>query len=155
MLVNPTTINASCVRSGRHPGPKGRQGRLRRGCLSVSNARDTAAKRSGGRVEVVMPAEEPCKAINTQAVTEPTDKWSLSLHLPITKKEIVDGTIAAAEAYAAIPHQHARSTDDGRCCSRIWSPDRQPRCRAAISWYPLLPVMQGYRSNRPILAQCD
>lgn len=59
-----------------------------------------------------MPKPEP--TIVTCAVTGATLTPSMSPYLPVTPEEIVDQSVAAAEAGAAIVHLHARDPDDGR-----------------------------------------
>jgi uncharacterized protein (DUF849 family) len=59
------------------------------------------------------------KVIITCAITGAIHTPSMSPHLPITPEQIVDESVAAAEAGAAIIHLHARNPEDGR-------PDQSP-----------------------------
>lgn len=61
----------------------------------------------------------PKKVIITCAITGAIHTPSMSPYLPITPEEIIDSSIAAAEAGAAIIHLHARDPKDGR-------PDQSP-----------------------------
>jgi uncharacterized protein (DUF849 family) len=70
------------------------------------------------------------KAIITCAVTGAIHTPSMSPHLPITPEEIIDASVAAAEAGAAIIHLHARNPEDGR-------PDQTPEAFARF-----LPVLK-------------
>jgi uncharacterized protein (DUF849 family) len=54
------------------------------------------------------------KVIITCAVTGSVHTPSMSPHLPVTADEIVEQSVAAAEAGAAIIHLHARDPRDGR-----------------------------------------
>ncbi len=54
------------------------------------------------------------KVIITCAITGSTLSPSMSPHLPVTPDELVEQSIAAAEAGAAIVHLHARMPADGR-----------------------------------------
>ncbi len=54
------------------------------------------------------------RVIISTAVTGSVHVPSQSDHLPITPKEIVAESLAAAEAGAAIIHLHARHAEDGR-----------------------------------------
>lgn len=54
------------------------------------------------------------KAIITCAVTGSVHTPTMSPYLPITPDQIVDESLAAAEAGAAIVHLHARDPDNGR-----------------------------------------
>ena len=56
----------------------------------------------------------PRKVIITCAVTGAIHTPSMSPHLPVTPEEIVEASLAAAEAGAAILHLHARDPDTGR-----------------------------------------
>lgn len=59
------------------------------------------------------------KVIITCAVTGAVHTPSMSPHLPITPQQIIDASLGAAEAGAAIIHLHARDPEDGR-------PDQTP-----------------------------
>ncbi len=61
----------------------------------------------------------PRKVIITCAVTGAIHTPTMSEYLPITPDEIVDSSVEAAEAGAAIIHLHARNPEDGR-------PDQSP-----------------------------
>ena len=63
------------------------------------------------------------KVIITCAVTGAIHTPSMSPHLPVTPDEIVDESLAAVEAGAAILHLHARNPEDGR-------PDQSPEAFA-------------------------
>ena len=63
------------------------------------------------------------KVIITCAVTGAIHSPSMSPHLPVTPDEIVDESLAAVEAGAAILHLHARNPEDGR-------PDQSPEAFA-------------------------
>ncbi|GEN23645.1 3-keto-5-aminohexanoate cleavage protein [Halomonas cupida] len=54
------------------------------------------------------------KAIITCAITGAIHTPSMSPHLPVTPEEIIEASIAAAEAGAAILHLHARDPETGR-----------------------------------------
>jgi uncharacterized protein (DUF849 family) len=54
------------------------------------------------------------KVIITCAITGAIHTPSMSAHLPVTAKEIIKESVAAAEAGAAILHLHARDPRDGR-----------------------------------------
>jgi uncharacterized protein (DUF849 family) len=54
------------------------------------------------------------KIIITCAVTGSIHTPSMSTHLPITPQEIIDASVGAAEAGAAIVHLHARDPETGR-----------------------------------------
>ena len=54
------------------------------------------------------------KIIISCAITGSIHTPSMSPHLPITATEIIEHSIGAAEAGAAIPHLHARDPDTGR-----------------------------------------
>ncbi|NYT26131.1 3-keto-5-aminohexanoate cleavage protein [Alcaligenaceae bacterium] len=54
------------------------------------------------------------KVIITCAVTGAIHTPTMSPHLPVTAQEIIDDSIAAAEAGAAVLHLHARDPRDGR-----------------------------------------
>jgi uncharacterized protein (DUF849 family) len=70
------------------------------------------------------------KAIITCAVTGAIHTPSMSPHLPVTPEEIIDASIGAAEAGAAIIHLHARDPETGR-------PDQSPE-----AFRPFLPVLR-------------
>jgi len=69
------------------------------------------------------------KVIITCAVTGAIHTPTMSPHLPITPEEIIDASIGAAEAGAAIIHLHARDPETGR-------PDQSPE--AFQSFLPVL-----------------
>jgi len=54
------------------------------------------------------------KVIVTCAVTGSAHTPTMNSDLPVTVEEIVDGSVEAAEAGAAVLHLHARDPDDGR-----------------------------------------
>ena len=56
----------------------------------------------------------PRKVIITCAVTGSIHTPTMSPHLPITPNEIVDASVGAAEAGAAIIHLHARDPKTGK-----------------------------------------
>ena len=62
---------------------------------------------------------KPRKAIITCAITGAIHTPSMSPHLPITPEQIIDESVAAAEAGAAIIHLHARDPETGQ-------PDQRP-----------------------------
>jgi uncharacterized protein (DUF849 family) len=67
------------------------------------------------------------KVIITCAVTGSIHTPSMSVHLPVTARQIAEESVAAAEAGAAIVHLHARNPQDGR-------PDQSPDAfRAFVS----------------------
>ncbi len=70
------------------------------------------------------------KAIITCAVTGAIHTPSMSPYLPVTPEEIIDASIGAAEAGAAIIHLHARDPETGR-------PDQSPE-----AFRPFLPVLR-------------
>ena len=70
------------------------------------------------------------KVIVTCAITGSGHTPTMSPHLPITVDEIVDQSVEAAEAGAAIVHLHARDPQDGRPTRR---PGDVPRVRQAGS----------------------
>ncbi|WP_439810937.1 3-keto-5-aminohexanoate cleavage protein [Bordetella bronchiseptica] len=57
---------------------------------------------------------EARKVIITCAVTGAIHTPSMSPHLPVTAAEIIEASVAAADAGAAILHLHARDPEDGR-----------------------------------------
>ena len=59
------------------------------------------------------------KAIITAAVTGSIHTPSMSPHLPITPKQIIDEAVAASEAGAAVAHIHVRDPRTGRPTSDI------------------------------------
>lgn len=59
------------------------------------------------------------KAIITAAITGSIHTPSMSPHLPITPKQIVDEAVAAHEAGAAVAHIHVRNPQTGRPTSDI------------------------------------
>ncbi|EYD71417.1 3-keto-5-aminohexanoate cleavage protein [Limimaricola hongkongensis] len=59
-----------------------------------------------------MPAKN--KVIITCAVTGAIHTPSMSKHLPVTAEEIIEASIAAAEAGASVLHLHARDPETGR-----------------------------------------
>lgn len=63
--------------------------------------------------------EHTGKVIITCAITGAIHTPSMSPHLPVTPEEIINESLAAAEAGAAILHLHARNPKDGR-------PDQSP-----------------------------
>src|ERR1700682_1232125 len=54
------------------------------------------------------------KVIITCAITGSTLSPSMSPYLPVTPDELVEQSVAGAEAGASIVHLHARMPDDGR-----------------------------------------
>jgi uncharacterized protein (DUF849 family) len=66
---------------------------------------------------------KPPKVVITCAVTGAIHTPSMSPHLPVTPDEIVEHSIAAAEAGAAILHLHARDPETGK-------PDQTPEAFA-------------------------
>ena len=56
----------------------------------------------------------PKKVIITCAVTGAIHTPSMSKHLPVTAEEIIEASIAAAEAGASVLHLHARDPETGR-----------------------------------------
>ena len=63
--------------------------------------------------------QQNTKVIITCAVTEAIHTPSMSPYLPITPEEIIEASVGAAEAGAAIIHLHARDPITGRPDQRI------------------------------------
>lgn len=68
--------------------------------------------------------------ILTCAVTGAIHTPSMSPHLPVTPEQIIEQSLAAAEAGAAVLHLHARNPDNGK-------PDQTPEAFAKF-----LPAIQ-------------